>query len=710
MADKNITITVDADGIATITWDMPGRSMNVLSEASLSEYADAVHQAIADDAVKGVIVTSGKRDFIAGADLDMLFNWKGSQAIFDGMSAFNTLFREIETSGKPFAAAIRGMCLGGGFEIALACHYRVAADDPRSRIGLPEALLGLFPGGGGTQRLPRLIGIQPALPLLLEGRKLAVGPAKAQGLIHEVVPDDQLLDEARRWLLEVGDPVQPWDKKGYKVPGGAVQSPAGYQTLVAANAMVREKTLGNYPNAQAILSSVYEGLSSGFDAGVRIEMRNFVQVVQSPQAKGMIRTLFFSMQEANKLARRPKDTPKSEFKKIGVLGAGLMGHGIAHAAASAGIEVVLIDVSQEAAENGKAAVAKILEGGIKRKRMTEEGRDQILARITPTTDYAGLAGAEMVIEAVLEDRGVKADVTAKTEAVIGADAIFASNTSTLPITGLAQASARPGNFIGLHFFSPVHRMSLVEIIRGEETGDAALARAMDFVKRIGKTPIVVNDARGFFTSRVFATYVQEGLAMLAEGVSPALIENAGRLAGMPMGPLEVADAVNIDLIHHIGEQTRADMGESYVPRPGDPVIALFVDKLARPGKKAGKGFYDYTEAGKRLWPDLAAHFPLADAQPDVDAVKRRLMHIQGVETARCMEENVVTDPRDADIGSILGWGFAPFTGGVLSYVDMVGPQAFVDECDALAKSVGERFAPPALLRDMAKTGEVFYAA
>jgi len=710
MADNNITTTVSGDGIAIITWDMPGRSMNVLSEASMREYAEAARRAIADDTVKGVIVASGKRDFIAGADLDMLFDWKGSQAIVDGMTAFNGVFREIETSGKPFAAAIKGMCLGGGFEVALACHYRVAADDPRAQIGLPEALVGLMPGGGGTQRLPRLVGIQPALPLLLEGRKLGVGAAFSQGLVHAVVPEGQLVAEAKRWLLEVGDPVQPWDKKGYKVPGGGVQSPAGYQTLVAGNAMVRQKTYGNYLNAQGILSSVYEGLSSGFDAGVRIEMRNFVKVVQSPQAKAMIRTLFFSMQEANKLARRPKDAPPTEFRKIGMLGAGLMGHGIAHAAASAGIEVVLIDVSQEAAETGKAAVGAVLDGAIKRKRMTPEGRDEILARITPTTDYAGLTDAELVIEAVIEDRGVKADVTAKAEAVIAETAVFASNTSTLPITGLAKASTRPGNFIGLHFFSPVHRMSLVEIIRGQETSDAALAVALDFVKAIRKTPIVVNDARGFYTSRVFATYVQEGLAMLAEGVNPALIENAGRIAGMPMGPLEVADAVNIDLIHHIGEQTKADMGPDYVPRPGDPVVDLFVTTLGRLGRKAGKGFYDYGQDGKRLWPGLAEHFPLAAEQPDVEAVKRRLMYIQGVETARCVEENVVTDPRDADIGSILGWGFAPFTGGVLSYVDMIGCKAFVEECDALAGQVGERFAPPALLREMAKKGEAFYAA
>ena len=704
-----ITTEIDTDGIATLTLDMPGRSMNVLSEASIAAIAEATRAAIADDKVKGVILASGKRDFIAGADLDMLLGLEGAEDVFEKMSEFQLLFREIETSGKPFVAAINGMALGGGFEVALACHHRIAAQDARARIGLPEALVGLMPGGGGTQRLPRLIGIRPALPLLLEGRKLRVEDALAAGLIDAVVPGDQLLAAAKRWLIDVGDAVQPWDKKGYKIPGGGVQAKSGYETFVPGNAMLREKTLGNYPNALAIMSAVYEGLQTVIDVGLRVETRYFTQVVRTPQAKAMIRTLFFSMQEANKLSRRPSGVPKAEFNKIGVLGAGLMGAGIAHVSALAGIEVALIDVDLKAAEKGKAASASILERMVKRQRMDAETRDAILERITPTTDYQDLKGADLVIEAVFEDRAIKAEVTKKAEAVIGEDAVFASNTSTLPITGLAEASARPASFIGLHFFSPADRMPLVEIIPGAETSDSTLAYAMDFVKAIGKTPIVVGDARGFFASRVFATYTGEGLAMLAEGINPALIENAGRIAGMPMGPLELCDVVSIGLMDHINKQTKSDLGKDYRPRPGIEVIELFAGALGRTGKKAGKGFYDYPAEGpKRLWPDLGKHFARAAEQPDVELVKRRLMHIQGVETARCVEEKVVTDPRDADVGSILGWGFAPFTGGVLSYIDMVGTKAFVAECETLAKECGPRFAPPALLRDMAAKGKGFY--
>ena len=704
-----ITTEIDTDGIATLTLDMPGRSMNVLSEASIAAIATAARAAIADERIKGVIIASGKRDFIAGADLDMLLGLQGAEEVFEKMSEFQSLFREMETCGKPFVAAINGMALGGGYEVALACHHRIAAQDPRARIGLPEALVGLMPGGGGTQRLPRMIGIRPALPLLLEGRKLGVEEALAAGMIDAVVPGDQLLAAAKRWLMDVGDPVQPWDKKGYKIPGGGVQAPSGYETFVPGNAMLRDKTLGNYPNALAIMSAVFEGLQTVIDVGLRVETRYFTQVVRTPQAKAMIRTLFFSMQEANKLTRRPSGVPKAEFKKIGVLGAGLMGAGIAHVSALAGIEVVLIDVDQAAAEKGKSVSASILERAVKRKRMDGETRDAILERITPTTDYEDLADADLVIEAVFEDRAIKAEVTKKAEAVIGKDAIFASNTSTLPIAGLAEASARPANFIGLHFFSPVDRMSLVEIIPGAETSDAALAHAMDFVKAIGKTPIVVGDARGFFASRVFATYTGEGLAMLAEGINPALIENAGRIAGMPMGPLELCDVVSIGLMAHVLKQTRADLGEDYEARPGDAIVELFTGKLGRTGKSAGKGFYDYPAQGpKRLWPDLGRHFARAREQPDVELVKRRLMHIQGIETARCIEEKVVTDPRDADVGSILGWGFAPFTGGVLSYIDMVGTKTFVAECEVLAEECGPRFAPPALLREMAAKGKGFY--
>jgi 3-hydroxyacyl-CoA dehydrogenase/enoyl-CoA hydratase/3-hydroxybutyryl-CoA epimerase len=710
MAETPIRYAVDADGVATITWDMPGRSMNVLADDSLAAFDEAVERALGDAAVKGVIVTSGKRDFIAGADLAMLDAWTNPATTFEAVMASNRLQRRIETAKKPFVAALPGTTLGGGFELALACHRRIAADNPKAQIGLPEVLVGLMPGGGGTQRLPRMIGIRNALPLLLEGRQSSPQEALALGLVDQVVPAAELLAAAKAWLGEAKDFAKPWDKRGFVPPGGPVESPKGYETFVAGNAMLREKTWGNYPAPRAIMAAVYEGMHCAFDAGVRIEARKFTGIVLGAEAKAMIRTLFFSTQAADRLAHRPKNVPPATLTKIGVLGAGMMGAGIAHASASAGLEVVLIDVSDAAAERGKAAVAAVLDGAVKRGRMSAAERDATLARVRPTTDYLDLTGAELVIEAVTEDRHIKAEVTRMAETVIGADAIFASNTSTLPITSLAATSKRSENFVGIHFFSPVHRMRLVEVIRGEATSDVAVARALDYVKRIRKTPIVVNDGRGFYTSRVFGTYINEGLALLVEGVNPALIENAGRLAGMPVGPLAVADEVGIDLIHHIKEQTKRDLGARYQALPGDDIVPLFAATLQRPGRKGGRGFYDYPADGpKRLWPELAKHFPRAAEQPDAETVKRRLMHIQSVETARCLEEQIVADPRDADVGSVYGWGFAPFTGGTVSYIDGLGVSDFVRDCEALAQRHGARFAPPALLRDMARRGARFYA-
>ena len=711
MAESPIRYAVDGDGVATIAWDMPGRTMNVFADDSLAAFTEAVDRALADDAVRGVIVTSDKRDFIAGADLAMLDKWTDAATTFDAVMTTNRLMRRIETAGKPFVAALPGTALGGGYELALACHRRIAADNPRALIGLPEVRVGLMPGAGGTQRLPRMIGFRNALPLLLEGRKLAPYEALAAGMIDQVVPAETLLAEARKWLFDAKDFAKPWDRRGFVPPGGPVESPKGYDTFVAGNAMLREKTWGNYPAPQAIMAAVYEGLHCGFDAAIRIEARRFTRIVLGREAKAMIRTLFFSTQAADKLVHRPKSPPPSTLTKIGVLGAGMMGAGIAHASAAAGLDVVLIDVSDAAAERGKASVAAVLDGAVKRGRLSAAERDAALARVKPTTDYLDLAGADLVIEAVTEDRRIKAEVTRMAEAVIADDAIFASNTSTLPITSLAATSKRPENFVGIHFFSPVHRMRLVEVIRGEATGDAAVARALDYVKRIRKTPIVVNDGRGFYTSRVFGTYVNEGLALLVEGVNPALIENAGRLAGMPVGPLAVADEVGIDLIHHIKEQTKRDLGADYEPLPGDDVVPLFVTALQRSGRKSGRGFYDYPADGpKRLWPELGTHFPRAPSQPDVETVKRRLLHVQGVETARCLEEKIIGDPRDADVGSVYGWGFPAFTGGTVSYIDGVGVADFVRDCDALAQRHGVRFAPPALLRDMARRGARFYSA
>ena len=710
-----INYSIDNDGIATISWDMPNRSMNVLNNDSIPAFADAIEKSIADTSVKGVIITSAKPDFIAGADLEMLQGWNGAEEMFKNGMELQMMFRSIEKSGKPFVAAINGTALGGGFEICLACHHRIAADNPKAKIGLPEVKVGLLPGGGGTQRLPRLIGIQAALPLLLEGKHLSPEKALKVGAIHEVVAADELLNAAKKWLMNAKseDAVQPWDNKKFRIPGGAPMSPTGMMTFTAGNAMLREKTQGNFPAALNIMSCVYEGCCVDIDNGLRIETRYFVKTCMSPEAKNMIRSLFFGIGNANKLASRPKDIPTQTYKKVGVLGAGMMGAGIAYATAMAGIEVILIDQDQSAAERGKAYSDTLLKKAISRKKMTEEKADGVLSLITPTTDYALLDGADMVIEAVFENREIKADVTAKSEAVIPGTAIFASNTSTLPITGLAQASKRPTSFIGLHFFSPVDKMPLVEIICGEETSQETLARAMDYVKAIRKTPIVVNDSRGFYTSRVFSTYVSEGIAMLAEGVSPALIDNAGKMAGMPVGPLALADEVSLDLMHKVSTQTQKDLGDKYVSSPRDGVVAKMVEELGRVGKREAKGFYEYPEGGKKhLWKGLSEHFSELpeDQQPSVEEVIKRLMYIQSVETARCMEENVVTTAADADVGSILGWGFAPSKGGAISQIHTLGVDNFVNECDRMAQSYGARFTPPKLLRDMAAKGETFYAA
>ncbi len=706
-----IDYDVDGDGIATLAWNMADRPMNVLNDQSVPAFQALIERALENDGVKGIIITSKKADFVAGADLTRVQGQRDPAVHFEAGRAFQSVIRTYETGGKPVVAAINGHALGGGFEICLGCHRRIAADDPKILIGLVEVSIGLLPGGGGTQRLPRLIGARQALPLMLEGKRLGPKDALAAGLVDAVVPREKLLDAAKAWILEDGNATQPWDEKRFKVPGGAPQTPQGFETFIGGNAMLHARSFGNYPAAQAIMSCVYEGLGVPLDIGLKLEARHFAGLASGDAAQNMIRSLFFSMGEANKLARRPKDVAPSELNKIGVLGAGLMGAGVAHVSALAGLEVVLLDTGQDLADKGKAHSAELLEKRVQRKRMSAEARDAALGRITPTTDFGELDGCDLVIEAVFENRDIKAEVTKKSEAVIAENAVFASNTSTLPITGLAEASARPGNFIGIHFFSPVDRMQLVEIIVGKETSDAALALAMDYVKRIKKTPIVVNDSRGFYTSRVFATYVREGLALLAEGVTPALIENAGKMAGMPLGPLALADEVSIGLMHHVLLQTRTDLGEDYRPSTADDVICHMVEDLDRAGKKGGKGFYDYGEGGsKRLWPGLTEEYALAAEQPDVEAVKRRMLYVQGIETARCLEENVVTTPADADVGSILGWGFPPFLGGPLSMIQTVGLEKFVAQCDELAQIHGERFAPPEILRHKAAAGEAFYAA
>lgn len=718
----NIRVEKDSDGIVTLTWDMPGRSMNVLSEDSIAEYGKAALEAIADASVKGVVVTSAKPAFIAGADLSMLEKQTGAasnakaspeeraKAVFDNLMAFNLTLRKIEKGGKPFVAAVNGLALGGGLEVALACHTRIVADDPKVQLGLVEAKVGLMPGAGGTQRMARLMGTGQALPLMLEGRTLNPAAALKGGLIHKVVPAADLISEAKA-LIKSGQAksVQPWDEKGFKLPGGDPYTPAGNQVFVAGNAMLRAKTQGNYPALEAIMCAVYEGVLVPIDAGLRIEARYMTKVMMHPASRNMIRSLFINMQKANKLERRPKDVPPAKLSRIGVLGAGMMGAGIAYVTALAGLDVVLIDRSVEDAEKGKGYARSLLTKQVERGRMKPEAAEAILAKIKTTTDYNELKTAELVIEAVFEDRAIKADVTKRCAEVLPAHAVFASNTSTLPITGLAEAWRDAATFIGVHFFSPVDKMQLVEIIRGKQTNDATLAVAMDYVKRIRKTPVVVNDSRGFFTSRVFATYTGEGMRMLADGINPALIENAGKMTGMPMPPLALSDEVALDLIYKIGKQTAKDMGAAYKPSPIDGMIEKMVVELGRLGKKAGKGFYEYPAGGKKhLWSGLSGLVKRAAEQPGVDELKKRFLYIQALETARCFEENVITAAEDGDVGAILGWGFAPWSGGPLSLIDTVGVAEFVRECDRLAQAYGPRFAPNALLRKMAEKGETFY--
>jgi 3-hydroxyacyl-CoA dehydrogenase/enoyl-CoA hydratase/3-hydroxybutyryl-CoA epimerase len=721
----NFRLDVDGDGIALITWDMADRSMNVITTGVIEELGALVDKITADPAIKGVAVTSGKDAFCGGADLTMLegmgtvfanlVRTKGEEAaaafVFDESRKLSQVYRRIETCGKPWVCALNGTAMGGGFEFALACHHRIVADNPKTRLGLPEIKVGLFPGAGGTQRVARMIPPADALQFLLKGEQLKVDRAKAMKLIDAVVPQADLIKAAKDWIKAGGKAKAPWDTEGFRLPGGPVYSKAGMMTFPAANAIYRRETYDNYPAARAILQVVYEGLQVPFDTALRIESRWFAKILRSPEAAAMIRSLFVSMQELNKGARRPANEPPTSLKKIGIVGAGFMGAGIAQVSAAAGLEVVLIDRDQETADKGKAGLHKALSDRVMKGRMKGAERDEWLARISPSADYGALKDCDLVIEAVFEDRKVKSEVIAKIQAVIGDKAIFASNTSTLPISSLASEFKDPVRFIGIHFFSPVDRMMLVEIILGKQTGNKALAAALDYVRVIRKTPIVVNDSRGFYTSRVVGTYIREGHLMLTEGVPAAMIENVGRMAGMPVGPLALNDEVAVDLAWKILKATEADLGAKAVDARQKTLLREMVEKRGRFGRKNGKGFYDYPANGpKKLWPDLV-DFQLKKLDPDkidIEELKLRLLGIQALETSRCFEEKVLTDVREADVGSILGFGFAPFSGGTLSWIDMMGTKRFVELCRKLDKKYGARFAPNKLLIDLAQHNEGFY--
>lgn len=723
MTTQMITINIQ-NNIAVLGINIANQPMNVLNNESIPALSEALEKVYTNPDVKGIILTSERPEFIAGADLKMILqnNGRAPEELFKLSMSLNTIFRKMETNGKPIVAAMNGTALGGGYEVCLACHHRVALNNPKSIIGLPEVTIGLLPGGGGTQRLPRMIGMEAAAPLLLEGKRVSPKDALALGMVDQLADSpEEMLQKAVEWIETHPIAVQPWDevdrktgkikaRENFKVPGGNVLTPKGVQLMMGGTAMTLAKTQGNYPAPIEIMSCVYEGLLVNIDRGIVIEARHFVKVANSTVAKNLIRTTFFGLNEVNKGAGRPKNVPPTQINSIGILGAGMMGAGIAYVSALAGLKVVLKDTSLENAEKGKDYSRKLLQKGIERGKMTAEKAEQILTLIHTTDIYEPLQGVDLIIEAVFENPNLKASVTQEAEKFLREDGLFASNTSTLPITELAKATQKQENFIGIHFFSPVDKMQLVEIIVGKQTSEYALAMAMDYVKKIRKTPIVVNDSRGFYTSRVFSTYTSEGLELLKDGVNPVVIENVAKQMGFPVGPLAVSDEVALDLAYKISHESV----QAGVLSPDDTAyqISKQFTEMGRLGKKAKAGFYEYPDpsTGKKkyLWEGLSQLFPLNSFQPSAEDIKQRLFYRQVLETVKCFEEGVLRTPLDADLGSIFAWGFPAYLGGTLSFVDTVGIVNFVKECDRLADTYGERFRPTTQLREMAKTNKGFY--
>ncbi|WP_297797095.1 3-hydroxyacyl-CoA dehydrogenase NAD-binding domain-containing protein [uncultured Marinobacter sp.] len=712
-----IRYELGSDQILTLTIDMPGQSANTMNADFRQGLTETVAKIKEDlDNIRGIIVTSAKKTFFAGGDLKELHKVTrdDAQAFEDMVNGLKAEMRALETCGKPVVAAINGSALGGGLEIALACHHRIVLDNDSIQLGLPEVTLGLLPGGGGTQRLPRMIGLEAAFPFLMEGKKVKPKAALKAGIVNELAssPED-MMTKARAFIEANPKCQQPWDQKGFKLPGGAPHHPAMAQKLAIAPAMLKQKTKGCYPAPERILSAAVEGAQVDFDNGSLIETRYFAELVIGQVAKNMTGTFWFQLNAINAGGSRPEGVEKETFKKVGVLGAGMMGAGIAYSTATRGVEVVLKDVSVENAEKGKSYSEKLLAKKVSRGRMTEEQKAEVLGRIKATDSADDLEGCDLVIEAVFEDSSLKAKVTQEAEPKLVDNGIFASNTSTIPITQLAEASAKPDNFIGLHFFSPVDKMQLVEIIVGEKTSDDTLARAFDYVQQIGKIPIVVNDSRGFFTSRVFGTFVNEGISMLGEGIHPSSIENAGVLSGMPVGPLAISDEVSLTLMQHIRAQSKKDTeaaGGTWQPHPAEAVIDQMVETHNRKGKAAGAGFYEYPANGKKyLWPELENLFVDSEKASAVKLqdLKDRILFIQAIETVRCLEEGVLKTVEDANIGSIFGIGYAPWTGGAIQFINQYGVRAFAERARELADQYGDRFAPPALLLEKAETNAQF---
>ena len=699
------------DGIIILTLDSPNQSANTMNGDFRVALENVVSKLKSETSITGIILRSAKKTFFAGGDLDELIQARLEDVtpFFEMIQKMKAEFRYIETLGVPVVAALNGTALGGGWEIALGCHARIALNDPKTKFGLPEVTLGLLPGGGGIVRMVRLLGLQNAFPFLMEGKQFGVDKAKSLGLIQETAETaEELMDKAIAWVKANPKSQQPFDVKGYKIPGGDPKTPAVAQMLAIAPAMLRDKTKGCYPAPEAIMAAAVEGAQVDVDTALTIESRYFTYLATGQISKNMIGTFWHGLNAIKAGASRPKDVAKWQASKVGVLGAGMMGAGIAYSTAIKGVPVVLKDVSVENAEKGKAYSQKLLDKKVSQGRMTAEKCDQILSLITATASAEDLKGCDLIIEAVFENQELKAKVTQEAEAFLVEGGVMASNTSTLPITGLANASKDQANFIGLHFFSPVDKMQLVEIIKGKNTSAETLAKAYDYVQQIGKIPIVVNDSRGFFTSRVFGTFVQEGLRLLHEGVHPARIEMAALKAGMPVGPLAIQDEVALTLSEHVANETRKALqaeGKD-LPRSGaDDVIQTMIHTFDRKGKAAGAGFYDYPEGGKKhLWEGLN-HW-----KKDVDISEQemidRFLFVQSLDTLRCYEENVLESVIDANIGSIFGIGFAPWTGGAIQFLNQYGLDKAVQRANELEAKYGERFKAPQRLVESVSSGQI----
>ncbi|CAA6829378.1 MAG: Enoyl-CoA hydratase [isoleucine degradation] (EC / 3-hydroxyacyl-CoA dehydrogenase (EC / 3-hydroxybutyryl-CoA epimerase (EC [uncultured Aureispira sp.] len=700
---------IDGDGFATITINMVKEPTNLFSIDFIQYYLEIAQKAVENPAVKGVIVTSAHRDFMAGADLKFISNPpEDKEGLFKAILNVHQGFRALEQAGKPFVAAINGTALGGGYELALTCHHRIALNKPSLKIGLPEVGLGLLPGGGGTQRLTYLIGVPKATTYILQGKQFRPAQALAEGFIDAIAPDEAtLIASAKQWILENSTPVQVWDNKRYTIPQGGLMSKSGADTMIGGIGNLRKKTHGNYPGAQYAMACIHDGMQLPIDRGLEVEARYFIKAFYSKEAQNLIRTGFFAINEAKKGKIKPKGFEFYGINKVGILGAGMMGAGIAYVSARVGMEVVLKDVSVENAEQGKAYSEKLLQKSVSKGRATPEMLQQTLDNIQTTDQAADLAGCDLIIEAVYENPDLKASVTKEAEAHLGETKIFASNTSTIPISLLAKASQRPKNFIGMHFFSPVDKMPLVELIVGEETADYAVAAAVDYVIQIGKIPIVVNDSKGFFTSRVFSTFTREGALLLKEGVPPVMIENIAKRVGMPVGPLAAMDEVSLSLALNIMDADKEE--RSKTTEDLYRLLHKMAIDLGRAGKKSGKGFYEYpADKKKHIWSGLKEHFPNDVDYLEAETIGKRILHIMALESYRCLEEGVLNSPTDGDVGSLTGFGFPPYTGGVFSYMDYVGLREFVADCDAFASAYGPRFMVPASLRAMAVENKTFY--